>query len=268
MRSPLKWIGGKSKLTDNIVGLIPDHAHYGEVFCGAGWLFFKKQPSRFESLNDINSDLICFYRCVQNHLEETCRQFKWLLTSRETFEDFKKQRDVRGLTDIQRAVRFYYCQRMAFGGRVVGQTFGVSPNQAPGINLVRIEEELSAVHLRLARVVIENLSWTDYLDRYDRADTFFYLDPPYWGTEDYYGKDLFPRDDFTRLADQLGQLKGKFILSLNDCGGVRNTFAPFRIQSVKTTYSCARESVNTAGEVLIMNYEPRPGLLGLLVDNG
>lgn len=264
MKSPLKWIGGKSKLADRIVELIPEHQHYGEVFCGAGWLFFKKQPSRFESLNDINSDLVAFYRCLQNHLEETCRQFRWLLTSREFFEDFKSQREARGLTDIQRACRFYYCQRLAFGGNVVGQTFGVAPTHAPGVNLLRIEEELSAVHLRLARVVIENLSWADYLDRYDRKDTFFYLDPPYWGVEDYYGKDLFPRDDFARLADQLGRLKGKFILSLNDCEGVRNTFAPFRIQGVETRYTCAKDGVSTAGEVLISNFEPRPGLLGLL----
>ncbi len=261
MNSPLKWVGGKSKLAERIVKLIPEHKHYGEVFAGAGWVFFRKPESKYESINDINSDLVTFYRVLKHHLQAFVEEFRWLLTSRECFNDFKKQQVAGGLTDIQRAARFYYLQRNAFGGQVVGQTFGVSPQRLPAINLLRIEEELSSIHLRLSRVVVENLSWEDYLDRYDRPDTFFYLDPPYWGTEDYYGKDFFKREDFVRLAKHLDAIKGQFLLSLNDCPEVRDTFSAFDIRCAETIYSCSRAESQKAGEVLIMNYVPKPGLL-------
>lgn len=263
MDSPLKWVGGKSKLADRIVKLIPRHTRYAEVFAGAGWVFFRKPQSRYETINDINSDLVAFYRVLQNHLEEFCKQFKWLLSSREFFEDFKAQRAAGGLTDIQRAARFYYTQRQAFGGKVVGQTFGVSVDSPPAVNLLRIEEEMSRVHMRLTGVVIENLPWLDYLERYDRPDTFFYLDPPYHGTEDYYGKALFSRDDYTRMAAALASVKGKFILSLNDVPEIRETFAAFSIRGAETMYSCNQKAAQKASEVLIMNYEPEMGLLGL-----
>ncbi|MCE5334004.1 MAG: DNA adenine methylase, partial [Desulfobacteraceae bacterium] len=120
MKSPLCYIGGKSRLAKAIVAEIPEHTTYCEVFSGACWVFFAKEPSRYEIINDINSDLVAFWRVVQNHLEEFFRQFKYLLVSREWFEDWKRQAVAGGLTDIQRAARFYYLQRCGFGGRVVG----------------------------------------------------------------------------------------------------------------------------------------------------
>lgn len=255
MKSPLCWVGGKSRLADQICNLIPEHKHYAEAFVGAGWVFFRKEPSKFESLNDINGDLVSFYRVLQNHLEEFCRQFKFALSSRESFLDCKDQIGVKGLTDIQRAARFYYLQRHAFGGKVVGQSFGMAVDKYPPINLLRLETELSQVHLRLARVSVENLSWTEYIQRYDREKTFFYLDPPYYGTEHFYGRGLFNKDDFTRLAGMLVDLKGKFLLSLNDCPEVRETFAAFDIITTKTKYTVGGgKRTKTAGEVFIKNY--------------
>jgi len=110
VNSPLRYVGGKSRISEKIIGMIPEHTTYCEVFAGAGWIFFKKEPSRYEVLNDLDSDLISFYRVLQNHLEEFLKQFKFLLTSREWFEDWKSQLDGRGLTDIQKAARYYYLQ--------------------------------------------------------------------------------------------------------------------------------------------------------------
>ena len=85
-----------------------------------------------------------------------------MLVSREWFEDWKNQQVAGGLTDIQRAARYYYLQRLCFGGRVRARTFGTGPMRAPRVNLFRIEEEMSEVHLRLARATIENLAWQDF----------------------------------------------------------------------------------------------------------
>lgn len=264
MKSPLKWLGGKSRLAPEIVKRIPPHQAYCEVFAGAGWVFFHKPQSRIEVLNDINGDLISFYRILQNHLEEFCRQFKWLLSSREFFDNFKKQQEAGGLTDIQRAVRFYYLQRHAFGGKVTGQTFGVSKESPPPVNLVRLETELSEVHFRLSGVTIENLSWEKFIPKYDSPSMFFYLDPPYYGTEHFYGRNCFKREDFLKMNMALQSVQGKFLLSLNDCPEVRKIFSSFFIEATSTMYSCAREGNEKVKEVFITNYEKQPeGLLGL-----
>ena len=262
MKSPIPWLGGKSRLANKIVTLLPPHERYAEVFTGAGWVFFRKSQTRLESLTDINGDLIAVYRVLQNHLEEFCRQFKWLLTSRELFNDFRSQQEASGLTDIQRAARFYYIQRLAFGGRQDG-VYGVDKTSPPRINLCRMEEELSQVHLRLADVVIENLTWSDYVARYDGSGTFFYLDPPYFGCEDDYGKHIFSREDFACMATTLSGIDGQFLMSINDVPEIKELFADFRIETAETLYTGSRSANQKVTELLIMNYEPRADLLDL-----
>lgn len=250
-KSPLCWIGGKSLLAKTIIERIPAHNTYCEVFAGAGQVFFRKPESRFETINDINGDLVTFYRVLKHHLEEFCRQFKWLLSSREWWDDWTRQLAAGGLTDVQRAARFYYIQCLAFGGKVTGRNFGYGPKERPRINLLRLEEELSEAHLRLARATIERMSYQVFLERYDRPETFFYLDPPYWGVEDIYGRGLFGREDFARLAELLASLQGRFLLSLNDVPEVREIFASFRIEGVTTRYTCSKSTNKQVGEVLI-----------------
>jgi DNA adenine methylase len=161
------------------------------------------------------------------------------------------------LTDIQRAVRFYYLVKTAHGSRTHKPTFGMSTTGGPRINLLRIEEDLSAAHLRLSRVVVENQAYSTFIERYDRPHTFFYLDPPYFGCEDYYGKGIFAREDFQRLADQLAGIQGKFMLSINDTPEIREIFRSFLIREVETRYSVGSANrSDKVQELLVMNYEP------------
>lgn len=122
------------------------------------------------------------------------------------------------------------------------------------LNLLRIEEYLSAAHLRLARVYVECLPYSELINRYDGPGTFFYIDPPYWDCEGYYGPGIFNRQDFTRLAGQLAAIRGKFIMSLNDTPGVREVFGAFDIEAVRTNYTCSNGKNVAAGEVLIRNW--------------
>ncbi len=252
MDSPLAYIGGKSKLSKTIIGMMPEHKAYCEVFAGAGWVFFRKEPSKYEVINDLDGELVCFYRVLQNHLEEFLRQFKWLLSSREWFKDWQCQQAAGGLTDIQQAARYYYLQRHSFGGRVRSRTFGAGPLHSPRINLLRIEEELSEVHLRLAGVVIENLPWSDFIVRYDRDQTFFYLDPPYYKAP-YYNHNL-GKEDYIEMATILGRLKSRFILSINDHPEMREVFEKFKIKEVSLNYSVSAKKVTKGKELLIMNF--------------
>jgi DNA adenine methylase len=256
MKSFLSYLGGKSLLAGKIAPLVPEHICYCEVFAGAAWMLFKKEPSKVEIINDINKDLVTLYRVIKNHMEEFIRYLKWILVARDEFERFVAE-NPETLTDIQRAVRFYYLIRCGYASRVVKPTLSVSTLRRAHFNIVRLEEELSIVYFRLARVYVENKPYKEVMERYDKEHTFFYIDPPYYGCEDYYGEGIFSRDDFSGLRDICARLKGKFIMSINDVPAIRSLFKGFRIESVATTYNVAgahkKKKVN---ELLVMNYKP------------
>jgi DNA adenine methylase len=252
-KSPLAWLGGKSQLADRIVDRMPVHTAYCEVFAGAAWVLFKKPESKVEIINDINRELVTLYRCVKHHLPELVQQFRWMLVARDEFDRFMKT-PAETLTDIQRSARFFFLAKTAFGAKVCKPTFGIAATAPPRLNLLRVEEDLSEAHLRLARVFIECKPYAEVVKRFDRPGTLFYVDPPYWGNERDYGDGLFGRDDFARLAELLDGVKGKFILSLNDVPGVRDTFANFKIERVPTRYSINAKANQAVGEVLITNF--------------
>lgn len=258
-KSPLGWVGGKSKLTSTIIPLIPPHKCYAEVFAGAAWVLFRKEPSHVEVINDINGDLVTLYRVIQNHLEEFVRYFKWMLIARDEWDRLQRVADDT-LTDIQRAARFYYLVRNAFGAKVVGQSFGVSNSTKPRLNFTRLEEELSETHLRLARVTIENLNYEQLIKRYDGDEVFFYVDPPYWDCENDYGKGIFTKDDFMNLRDTLATTKAQWLVSINNVPEIRALFAGHEIREVKTKYSIASKESKAVTELLIANY-PLPSIL-------
>lgn len=253
-KSPIAWVGGKSQLTETLIPLIPEHKGYVEVFAGAAWLLFRKPPSDTEIINDINSDLVTLYRVIQNHLEEFVRYFKWVLVSREEFERFKAT-DPATLTDIQRAARFYYMVKMGFGARLTNPSFGIGATQKPRLNLLRIEEDLSEAHLRLSRVFVDNRPYYECIERFDRSNTFFYVDPPYWDCEDVYGKGLFAKADFERLHGLLAKTKGKWLMSINNAPQIRELFKDFNIREVATSYSLSAGSRFAVTELVISNYE-------------
>ncbi|HEE9900384.1 DNA adenine methylase [Citrobacter freundii] len=228
------WIGGKRRLAKHILPLFPAHTCYVEPFCGAAALYFLKVPSKTEVINDINGELVNLYRVVKHHLEEFVRQFKWALVSRQIYK-WLQDTPEETLTDIQRAARFYYLQKQAFGGKVADHTFGTSTTSAPRFNLLRIEEELSMAHLRLSRTLIEHLDWHQCIARYDRPHTLFYCDPPYWGTEGY-GVD-FGLENYDHMAELARNIKGKMIISVNDIPEMRQAFNDLNIQTVDISYN-------------------------------
>ena len=234
MKSPLCYLGGKSRLAKTIVEKIPDHTCYVEPFCGAAWVFFAKDPSRAEVINDRDSDLITFWRVIQNHLEEFMCYYKFAITSREIFE-LEKKRDTSTLTDIQRAARYFYLQKLGFGGKTTGRTFGTSATGPARLNLLNMEDHLLEVHWRFKAVTIENITALDCIRRYDRPKTFFYCDPPYYETAGYVHP--FPHCEYVKLAETLQSIKGKVIVSLNEHPAVREIFAGFKIETVTTKYS-------------------------------
>ncbi len=139
--------------------------------------------------------------------------------------------------------------------------FGVSAEHAPRFNLARLEPILEAAHERLDGVVFDNLDWADLIPRYDSTATLFYLDPPYIGGEADYGKGLFERGDFTRMAKTLAGIDGAFILSINDTPEIREIFAGFNMDQVRLTYTVGKSApTGKAQELIISNREAKVGL--------
>ncbi len=254
LRSPLRgWLGGKYQLANRIIDKIPGHKCYVEPFAGAAWVLFKKPPSKVEVLNDINYDVVNLYRCIQHHLDALLDYVAPTLVSRAEFQRLMRT-PPDTLTDIQRAARFLYIHRNSFGGKVVNNHFGTSTMQRTKYDVQTIADELMLARERLARCCIENLGYADVINRYDREYTFFYIDPPYYDCEDVYGKGLFGKTDSEHLAEQLANIKGKFLLSLNDRPEVRQIFKGFQIEDEQVRYSVNLGKGNVFGEALISNY--------------
>jgi DNA adenine methylase len=254
------YIGGKRNLSARLCELISEtpHKSYVEPFVGMGGVFLRRsRRPAVEVMNDISGDVACLYRILQRHYQAFMDLLKWQITSRAEFERLIKV-EPSTLTDLERAARFLYLQRLAFGGKVHGRNFGVSKDAPARFDVMKLAPMLEDVHERLSGVVIEQLSYADVIARYDGPDTLFYLDPPYWDCEGDYGPGVFARGDFERLAQQLTGIAGHFILSINDTPGARAAFAAFEIENVDVTYTIASGAAQTAGELIVRDYVPDP----------
>lgn len=252
VRPAAPYIGGKRNLARRLVSIIETipHRTYAEPFVGMGGVFLRRRlRPQAEVINDWSQDVATFYRVLQRHYVAFRDMLRFQLTTRSEFERLIRV-DPSTLTDMERAARFLYLQRTAFGGKVTGRNFGVSMHRPGNFDVTKLGPMLEDLHERLGGVIIERLPFEAFIRRYDSPDTLFYLDPPYWGTEDSYGADLFSRDQFEVLAGVLAEANGRFVLSLNDRPEVRETFAAFAIEAVQTTYSL-QGGGQAAGEVII-----------------
>src|SRR5437016_5015790 len=234
--------------------MLPEHTTYVEAFAGGAQVLFHKPPSEVEVLNDLDFDIVNFFRVCQWHYEEFLRYLRYCLASRKLHELHVKS-DPNTLTDIQRAGRFFFLQKNSFGGLIVKQTFHYGVTQPSNYNPERIPEIIEQTHKRLQRVQIESLPYEQVLRKYDRPTTAFYLDPPYWERMLY--KFNFNPSDFQVLEEQLGTIQGKFILSLDDRPEVWDLFRRFQIEPVELRYTAKRNAKELHKEVLILNFDPK-----------
>ncbi len=247
------WLGGKRALAGRLaerIAAVP-HVRYVEPFVGMGGVFFRRrQRPKLEVINDINRDVVNLFRLLQRHYQQLLDVLKWQVCSRADFDRLVKV-DPATLTDLERAARFLFIQRTAFGGMMVRPTFGVAYGNPARFDLTKLVPMLEEVHERLCGVLIEQMPFADCIRRYDsRPGTLFYLDPPYWGCTDDYGKDIFSEADFGVLRGLLDAIQGRFILSINDTPEVRQIFAGFEIEEVSLNYR-ASGKVTPARELII-----------------
>lgn len=233
------YVGGKRALAKHIVPLIAARPHtlYCEPFLGMGGVFFRRPARpRVEAINDLSRDVATLFRVLQRHYQPFLDMLKWQIASRAEFERLAAT-DPDTLTDLERAARFIYLQKAGFGGKVISPVFGADMTGPARFSVDRLVPLLEAAHERLDGVFIECLPWHDFMTRWDRPHALFYVDPPYWGSEHYYGRGQFERREFELLAERLRSLQGDFVLSLNDVEPVRKLFAWAKFTPVGLNYS-------------------------------
>ena len=220
IRSPLIWVGGKYRLAKTIIALFPQHDSYIEPFGGAAHVLLQKPPSTCETYNDINGDLVNFFRVVQQ--PDKWRQLATLLYdtlySRQEWKEAKEHLQGDNLTNIERAYYFALVNRQSFAGNMTSG-WGFSKGSKPGKlrAFSKIPILLQNCYDRLKCVQIENKNFDDIIRAYDNKNALFYLDPPYPFTENrcktkVYSHEMTNRDH-QYLVDLLLHLQGKAILS-------------------------------------------------------
>jgi DNA adenine methylase len=254
----MSWVGGKKALREIIAQMFPwDYERYIEVFGGGGWVLFHKQPADdFEVYNDFNGLLTNLYRCVRDKPGELISRLRFVLNSRADFEIVRAAlaRDSPA-DDVLRAAMFYQLIRYSYASGL--KSYASQPHDI-WADFPPIEQ----ASRRLGKVVIENQDFEKLIRHYDRPESFFYADPPYYETESYYaniGENGFTRDDHIRLRDLLLSIEGKFLLSYNDCAFIRELYdkpgitikTVRRLNTIKQRYDggCLFD------ELLIANYD-------------
>jgi DNA adenine methylase len=264
LSSPIKWVGGKSRLRKHIIPLLPAHTCYVEPFAGAAWVLFGKRPSDVEILNDKEQELITFFRVVKEKPEELIASFDWELVSRAEFKRLANL-DFSQLTDVQRAHRFYYLIMAGWGGELHYPRFQTSITDGGHGNrlfgaLKTLRQRLEPIHKRLSTVIIENLDWRECIDRYDRLGTVMYIDPPYPGNGCNYFHNMRDWDAHKLLAERLSKTKCKWILSSYDKPEIHELFLECFFTPVQSSSGMNTEKNGSTRvlnkEVLITNFTP------------
>lgn len=264
LNSPFKWVGGKSRLRKAIIDLIPPHTCYVELFAGAAWVLFGKPPSDVEVLNDLDEELITFFRVLRERPEDLIASFEWELVSRAEFERLASL-DPTQIGDVQRAHRFYYLIMAGWGGELHYPRFATSITDGGHGNrmigaLKTLRERLQPIHERLSTVIIENLDWHECIDRYDREKTLMYVDPPYPGNKCNYAHNMRSWKEHQDLAERLNRTRCKWILSSYDLPEIRNMFSEHHILPVQSFSGMKAQKYGPERvmnkEVLITNFDP------------
>ena len=255
INSFMAWVGGKKALRDEILARFPrNYKRYIEVFGGAGWVLFHKPPGNdFEVFNDFNGNLVNLYRCVREQPEALRNELRYMLNSRLDFEYMKGMLHSQAvLPDVRRAAYYYALIRYSYAAGT--STFGSQPH-AMWNNFPLIESAAG----RLQKVVIANKDCVKLIRQYDRPESFFYCDPPYYNADQYYEAVSSDGFDHAGLADALLGIKGKFLLSYNDCPEIRALYdrPGIVVEGISRLSNIAQryENGKQYPELLISNYD-------------
>ena len=244
MRAFFGRIGGKSRLAPTIVGMMPEHERYVEPFVGAGWVLFRKPPSKEEIVNDVDTDIYSLFTDIQ-HVTATDMESH---VPRHSREFFYEQLAASPTDPVERFKRNLFISKNSFAS---GRRTYAGDNRCTAVT--KLKSNLEAYKQRLSKVTIHNKDWREVVKEYDSPTTLHYLDPPYsaarksWGYKDH----VTP----AQVAEVCRGIQGRFICSYDDSPVVREAFAGFNIREVEVIYKvCVTSNNKRVREVIITNF--------------
>jgi DNA adenine methylase len=265
MKTPITYYGGKQALLKYLLPLIPVHRIYCEPFFGGGALFFAKPKSEVEIINDLNSEVVNFFKITQTKFPELEKEIRASLHSRELYQKAMvvyKHPDM--FDEVKRAWAFWVATNQGFSSLIGSWGFGKTNSKEVAVAGKR-ESFTREYADRLKQVQVENNDAIKVIDRADSKETFFYVDPPYIGSDQGHYKG-YEEEDFKILLDKLSKVKGKFLLSsypskLLDSYIRKNKWY---VHKVNKAVAVTKLTDKKKTEMMVMNFNPSTNAKGLI----
>lgn len=258
MKTPITYYGGKQTLLKYLLPLIPPHKLYCEPFFGGGAMLFAKPKSETEVVNDLNGELINFFKVVKTKFAELQKEVKSTPHSRELYKKAMVVYQNPDLfSDVKRAWALWVLTNQGFAGTIGSWGFGNTSEKEKALHNKRegFENEYAK---RLERVQIENNDASKVIDRCDTKDTFYYCDPPYIETNQGHYKG-YNEADYKLLLDRLVKIKGKFLLSSYPNPLLISYIKKYKwhVEKVSKTIAVTKNTDKQKTELMVYNYDKR-----------
>lgn len=268
MRTPITYYGGKQTMLKHILPLLPQHEIFVESFAGGAAVFFAKQPSKMDVINDLNGELINFYRTIVADFDTLKSEIDRTLHSRTQHESawfiYNHPDD---FTTVQRAWAVWVLSKMGFAGQL-SNSFGFDKSEGRHPRKVEFAKEAFTVELkkRLERTTIEQDDAFKVISRHDTEGTFHFIDPPYVGSDMGHYSNMFDDADLERLQQLCERLQGKFMLTMYPNEIIR-AYADRNNWLIHTAErqisACKADSRRRQEEWMVCNYDPPTEQKGL-----
>ncbi len=250
------YIGGKNRLVDTLLPLIPRHTTYVEVFGGAANLLLNKPQSPVEVYNDIDGDLVNLFRVAREQPEKLIQRLKLQLYNRAEKIEWSTAPLPKD-DQVEAAARFYFVLRASFSGVFrSGKSWRKCKTDNIPAQFARSVEGIKAIAERLRNVYIECTDFRDCIKTWDSPETLLFNDPPYFGLN-YYRYRMQEKDHID-LLEILKKTKGKWLLTYNDRPIIRELyreFPMFRVEMLRSSANIQTGKKRTYfGNLIIANY--------------
>jgi DNA adenine methylase len=257
LKTPISYYGGKQTLLRHILPLIPKHNIYTEAFAGGAALYFAKDPAEVEVINDINGNLVNFYRILKTEFKPLKKRIDGTLHSREEHEYAQIVYDFpRFFTSIERAWAVWVLSKQSFASKLDG-TWGYDKQKNSMPKKITFAKEAFNEDLskRLEQTQIESTDALWIIESRDTPDTFHFVDPPYINSDcgHYVGYNLM---DFQNLLELLIRLQGKFMLTMFPHPYLQEVINEnnWKVKEIERTISASKINRRKQKELIIMNY--------------
>lgn len=257
MRTPITYYGGKQSLIKYLLPLIPHHTIYCEPFFGGGALFFAKPKSEVEVINDLNGEVVNFFKVVKTKFSELQKEIQGSPHSRELFKRAKAIYDFPDMfSDVQRAWAFWVLTNQGFAGIIGSWGFGKTASKEKAVAVKR-DAFTKEYADRMKTVQVEHNDALKVIDRCDDKTAFIYCDPPYINSDQgHYGG--YSESEYEALLNKLAKVKGKFLLSSYP-NAILSKFIKkykWRVKKVSKSVAVTKLTDKQKVEMMVMNYDP------------